>query len=340
MDPHSITLIATLFLVFLSAIVGGVIAKRLKLPTLIGYIASGVLFGNLLTHAVDQTFLGQIADAGVTLLLFTIGVEFSFHKLRKVLGLVSWAAITQVLVCVLLFVFVFLSLGFGFLPSLYIAVAAALSSTAIIVKVLSDRGELESVPGEWATGWSVVQDLSVIPIMIVLPTLVRVQMGAVMNIGSVFGAIGGSMLKSTIALVIIWYLGRKGIPKLLNMVAALQSREIFLLTTVGIVFLSAIVTYAIGLSGALGAFIAGLLISETSQNHAIFAEIRPLRDLFGVIFFVSLGMVLPIHAVVQMLPLLLGVAALVMLFKWFFVFGLTRFIGNHRKTRGIECTDR
>jgi monovalent cation:H+ antiporter-2, CPA2 family len=332
MDAHSISLITTLFLVFLSAVVGGIIAKSLKQPPLLGYIASGVVFGNLLASTIDHSFLQQIADTGVTLLLFTIGLEFSFHRLKKVLGAVTWPAVAQILITIFLSLIVFLGLGFGFLPALYIAVAAGLSSTAIVVKVLSEKGELETVPGELATGWLVIQDLSVIPLMIVLPTLGMVQAAGTVTLMPLMSALGSSLFKSGVALLIIIYLGRKGIPKLLNLAAGINNREIFLLCTIGIVFLSAIITFALGLSAALGAFIAGLLISETSMNHAIFAEIRPLRDLFAVVFFVSLGMVLPFGEVVHILPLLLGVAAFIMLVKWFLVFGLTRYLGNHRKT--------
>jgi len=335
MDSHSISLITTLFLVFLSAIVGGIIAKRLRQPTLLGYIASGVLFGNLLAKTVDQSFLQTIADVGVTLLLFTLGLEFSLQRLKKVMGTVVWAGVAQILLVILVFFFVFSFLGFGFLPAVYIAVAASLSSTAIIVKVLSERGELETVPGEIATGWSVVQDLAVIPIMIVLPTLVAVGSSGSISVGSVALAVLVSLFKSGVTLAVVFYLGRKGIPRLLNIISAVQSREIFLLFTIGIVFLAALVTYAIGLSAAIGAFIAGLLISETSQNHAIFAEVRPLRDLFVVVFFVSLGMVLPIKDVWGMLPMLLGITALILFVKWFIVFGLTRYLGNHRKTAFI-----
>jgi CPA2 family monovalent cation:H+ antiporter-2 len=337
MNPYSISLITTLFLVFLSAIVGGVIAKRLRQPTLIGYIASGVIFGNIFASLTSQAFLQQIADAGVTLLLFTIGLEFSFHRLRKILGSVAWAVTSQILITIFICYFLFLWLGFGLLPSLYIAVAAALSSTAIIVKVLSERGELETVPGELSTAWSIVQDLSVVPIMIILPALIRVQQSESIAFSSVMGAIALSAFKSGAALLLILYLGRRAVPKLLDIVAALENREIFLLATVGIVFLSAITTYALGLSGALGAFIAGLLVAETSQNHAIFAEIRPLRDLFAVVFFVSLGMVLPIGAIFHMLPLLLGVMFLILIIKWFLTFGLARYLGNHKKTAFITA---
>lgn len=332
MNPHSITSITTLLLVFGSAIAGGILAKRLRLPALIGYIASGVVFGNILTRGIDQTLLARIADAGVTLLLFTLGVEFSFHRLKNALGAVAWAAIAQILICILLFVLLFLWLGFGFLPALYIAVAASLSSSAIVVKVFSERGELDSVPGELSTAWLVVQDLAVVPIMIVLPTVVNVQLIGNIPFTGVMTAVSVSLLKSMLILGGIWFLGKRGIPKLLNFASSIDSREIFLLSTIGIVLLAAVSSYVFGLSAALGAFIAGILISETSQNHAIFAEVRPLRDLFAVVFFVTLGMVLPLNEIAANFGLLLAVSVAIICVKWFLVFGLTRYVGNHRKT--------
>ena len=324
--------IITLLLIFGSAIAGGIVVKRFKLPALIGYIASGVLVGNILTAGIDELLLQRIADAGVTLLLFTLGIEFSFHRLKNALGAIAWAAIAQVLVSLLFFVLLFLWLGFGFLPALYVAVAASLSSTAIVVKVLSERGELETVPGELSTAWLVVQDLMVVPLMIILPTMSAVQSSGAVSVVSVLAAVSIGLLKSMLVLGVIWFLGRKGIPRALAFAAGEGSRELFLLCTIGIVFLSAFAAYAFGLSAALGAFIAGLLISETSQNHAIFAEIRPLRDLFVVVFFVSLGMALPIAGVANTLVILIAIALVVMLVKWIVVFGLMRYLGNHRKT--------
>ncbi|OGG11463.1 hypothetical protein A2Z00_02855 [Candidatus Gottesmanbacteria bacterium RBG_13_45_10] len=332
MDTHSISLIITLLLVFFSAICGGIVAKFLKQPTLLGYIAVGVLFGNLLSRWIDQSFLQTIADTGVTLLLFTLGVEFSFHRLRKILGSVVWAVTAQMFLSMFVCFLVLLGVGLEFLPSLFIAVAASLSSTALAVKILSERGELETLHGEIAVGWCVIQDLSVVPVMLLLPAIVGVQASGTATITATILVVVMSLVKAGLALALIIFLGRKGIPRLLNLVAGLGSREIFLITTIGIVFLAALITYALGLSTALGAFIAGLLISETSQNHAIFAEVRPLRDIFSVVFFVSLGMVLPIASVVHQAPLLLGMTFLVMIVKWFLVFGLSRYMGYHRKT--------
>lgn len=332
MDSHSISLIITLFMVFVSAIVGSIIAQKMKQPALLGYIGAGVIFGSIFKQSVDHEFLGRIADVGVALLLFTIGMEFSFHRLRKVLSQVGWAAVFQIAISILILLGLFQLLQFGLIPAIYMAVAAALSSTAIVVKVLSQKGELETVHGELALGWLVVQDLAVIPLMIILPALLSIQTGQSTELGSVLFTMGRSIFVSALALVLIMFLGRKGMPTILNMAARGNNKEILLLSTIGVVFLSAIVTYALGLSAAIGAFIAGLLISETSQNHAVFSEIRPLRDIFAVIFFVSLGMELPISYVWSSFPLLFGATVSIMVLKWFLVFGLSRYLGNHRKT--------
>lgn len=317
------SLVTTFLLVFAAAIGGGTIARVLRQPTILGYIAAGVLIGNLAFGIIDHATLRLIAEAGVTLLLFTLGVEFSFLRLKKVLRSVLFPAILQILLSLIAFLTLSMALGMGVLPSLFMAAAFSLSSTAVVVKILSERGELETIPGEVATGWLVVQDIAVIPIMILLPTIVAG--------GGVVSLLGGVLVAAlTIGIVLI--LGKQVIPRLLKAAASVGSREILLLTTCAVVFLASVVFYATGLSAALGAFIAGLIIAETSQNHAIFAEIRPLRDLFAVVFFVTLGMTVPIPVVVAFLPAILVLVSAVIIVKWLVVYGLLRFVGYHQKT--------
>ncbi len=332
MDSHSLALISTLLLVFSAAIIGGVVAKLLKQPMVLGYIAAGILFGNLFPNITDSGFLSAIAQSGITLLLFTLGVEFSFHRMKKLLRLIGWAAGFQIVLVMFLMLLLSLTLGIPFVTSLFISVAASLSSTAIIMKILAERGEVDTTPGELIMAWLVVQDLSVIPIMIMLPAVVSAARSPEVAVIPIVGAIALSLLKAAAILFVVVYLGRKGIPALLNAIAGIGSREILVLSTVGLVFFFGLLTFVFGLSAALGAFIAGLLISETSQNHAIFAEVRPLRDLFAVIFFVSLGMGLPASTFVNSGWILLGLAAAVIFVKWFVVMGLMRFLGHHRKS--------
>jgi CPA2 family monovalent cation:H+ antiporter-2 len=223
-------------------------------------------------------------------------------------------------------------LGFPFLAALIIAIAGSLSSTAVIVKVLSERGELDTIPGEVMTGWSVLQDLAVVPIMILLPSIISAVGSGDISIVNVVGSLSFSMLKAALALGLIIFLGKTVVPKALDKVASIGNREIFMLVTVGLVFLSAMTTYVLGLSAALGAFVAGLLISETSENHAIFAEVRPLRDLFVVVFFVSIGMAVPASFLWHSLGVLALLTLVILVVKWLVVMGLMRFMGYHRKT--------
>lgn len=331
----SLPLFITLFLILFAALAGGLFAKVLRLPLILGYIAVGVLVGNVFASSVDQTLIGHIAESGVTLLLFTLGVEFSFHRLRKVLGTVSWAATLQMLLSFCILLPIFMSFGFSFLPALFMGIAASLSSTAVVVRLLSERGEMETIPGEVLTGWLIVQDLAVIPIMMMIPSIASIAAAGSTSVVTTVSLLGVNLIKAAIAIGAIIFLGRTGIPWVLNKVASFGSREIFLVTVIGLVFLSGTVAYMAGLSAALGAFIAGMLVAETSQNHAIFAEVRPLRDLFAVVFFVSLGMALPVSILYPVLPIILLMTIAIIVVKAMIVYLLSRFLGYHRKTSFI-----
>lgn len=326
----SVSLVTTFMLLLAAAIGGAALASRLKLPSILGYIVGGVIVGNLFPTIIDHSLVGMVSESGVTLLLFALGVEFSFHKLHKVFRSILWPTMAQILLTVLIVLFLLLGLQMSFLPALYLSAAAALSSTAIVVKLLSEKGELDTMPGEVATGWLVLQDLAVVPMLILLSAASGVVSGSG-SLLTAFEAMGLAVLKAGALIGVILYLGRQGVPKLLSAVAGLRNRELFLLTTIGIVFLIGLSTYAIGLSIALGAFLAGLLVAETSQNHAVFAEIRPLRDLFAVVFFVSLGMALPVATIGSVLPTVLLLTFSVIVIKGLVTYGLLRFIGFHRK---------
>ena len=236
----SISLISTLLLLLAAAIGGGAIASRLKLPSIVGYIAGGVLIGNLLSRFINHEVVSLLADNGITLLLFALGIEFSFHRLRRILTVVAWPTVAQLLLSFLLVLLLLVSFSVPFLAAIYLAAAAALSSTAIVVKVLSEKGELETVPGELATGWLIVQDLAVIPMLIILAAVSGVSdqtTSLVTTIGAVLLALG----KSALLIIVLLYLGKHGVPKLLSTVAGFKNRELLLLSTIGLVFLSVFV---------------------------------------------------------------------------------------------------
>jgi len=333
MDLQNIMLITTVLFVFSAAVAGGFLAHALKIPMLLGYIIMGIVFGNILPRFTDSQFLQLISDIGVTLMLFTLGLELSFHRLRHMLGTIFWAAFFQiVLTTSVFFVVLFGFIGMPFPSALLISVAGALSSTVIIVKILIEKGELNTMPGEILTCWLIIQDLSVILIMILLPVLMSTYLvGQATAIGT-FMRITVQLFKAFVAIILVLFFGKTGVPFLLNHVARLGSREMYLVTTVSIVFIASLSAYAFGLSAGLGAFIAGLLIAETSQNHMVFAEIRPLRDIFATVFFVSLGMSIPLATMTLIWPLFLGLLLVIVVCKFIIVFFLCRFLRYHPKT--------
>jgi len=333
MDPQSLTLVTTLFFVFSAAVVGGFFAHALKIPLLLGYIIMGIVFGNVFPQSTEKQFLNLISDVGVTLLLFTLGVELSFHRLRLMMGTVFWAAFFQIiLVTSFLFLVVFGVVGMPFFLSLFISIIGSLSSTLVVVKILFEKGELDTIPGDILTSWLVIQDLAVIPIMVLLPVLVATNASGSATLIGICMDIVFQLGKAGVVILCVIFFGKTGVPFILNRVAKLGSREVYLITTISIVFFSAISAYAFGLSAGLGAFIAGLMIAETSQNHMVFAEVRPLRDIFATVFFVSLGMSISFPTMLFMWPLFFGMIILIVIFKFIVVFLLSRFLGYHPKT--------
>lgn len=322
MQTANVSLVTTLLLVFAAALGGGFAAKKLKQPQVLGYIAGGFVIGNLLHYVIDVASLSVLSDIGVTLLLFTLGIEFSFARVKTVLPVVGWAAGIQVLLVFGAIILLLQFFGFSFLPALFIAAAAALSSTALVVKILSDRGELDTTAGQVATGWLLLQDLAVVPMMVILPTFVGTRS---------LSTVAASILGSLVFLGVVVILGRRVLPKFFALVAKLGSYEMLVLAVAGVVLAAAFGASAVGIPMAIGAFVAGLLVAETSQNHAVFAEIRPMRDLFGSIFFVTLGATISASFLATKFLPIITLTAVEIILKCTIIFVLARFVGYHPK---------
>lgn len=322
---HEFFLVARLGLILGLAFLGGFLAKKIKQPTVVGYLLAGV-FISLVTSKFFpvKDLLSFLAEIGVALLMFTLGLELSLDFLRRIRVVALWGGLIQILLVIVLSIFIFPLFGFDFYSSLFMGCAFSLSSTAIVVKILSERGEIDTLPGEIMLGWLLVQDLAVLPMMVILP--------AIGQTGANFGLLTASIFKSLAILVVILFLGKKLVPKFICWVADFGSRELLLIAVVSLCLLTAIFTSALGLSLALGAFLAGLIISKTSENHAIFSEIRPLRDLFSIIFFVSLGMFLNPYFLARNILPILGISILVVLTKFLIVLVLVLYLGYHIKT--------
>lgn len=331
MEIESINLIKTLLLVFFAAISGGLVARKLGQPLLVGYIVAGILVANVFPGISDSSVLTVIADSGVTLLLFAIGLEFSLHRFRAVFHKILPAVFLQISAVSIAAAGLGLLSGLPYGVSILIGIIVSLSSTAVISKILTEKGELETLHGEIATAWLIIQDLSVIPIMIFLPVFAW-TLSLQADLSGVMYLVSAGIIKTIMVIAGALLAGRYAVPALLNLVAATGSRELSVLVTVCLVFVSAVGTYIAGLSAPLGAFMAGLIISETSQNHTIFSEIRPLRDLFAVVFFTALGMMLSVSVVFRYAREIIAITILAMMLKSAVVYSVSRFGTFHRRT--------
>ncbi|MCL5090889.1 MAG: cation:proton antiporter, partial [Patescibacteria group bacterium] len=321
--PANFTLLWGLLAVLGSAFLGGFWAGKIKQPLMFGYLLSGLLFSYLLENfGLKRETLGILAEMGLALLMFSLGLEFSFQRLEKLkkiaLGGGSLQIILTIGISALLFKNVF---GFDFPVSLVMGSAFSLSSTAIVVKILQEKGQLESLSGEILESWLLFQDLAVLPLMSLLPL--------VLGQGS---ANYFSLLAAFLALGLAFGVGIKLIPYCLNYLMTFKNRELLLVFSVCIVFLFGLGTLNFGFSFALGAFLAGLILSQSQANHAIFSEIRPLRDVFLAIFFVSLGLSLEPGFLFSHVGQIIGVTAIVILLKTLVVGSILVFFHYHLKT--------
>jgi len=277
-------LLVDLVIVLAAALAGGLLARVLKLPLVLGYIVGGIAVGPYALRLVGD--VGQVetlATIGVVLLMFALGLQFSLKTLRQ-LGKVAVAGgLVQILLTVGLGLLVGTLLHRTLVEAVLLGFVFALSSTMVVLKILMERGELESTHGRVMVGILLVQDLAVVPMMVVLPVLG--EMGS-----AVLPALGIATLKAVVFLAAMLVLGIWVLPWVMKRVAGVRSRELFLLAVVGLGLGLAFGTYYFGLSVALGAFVAGLLIGESEYAHQALAEVIPLRDIFATLFFASLGM--------------------------------------------------
>ena len=267
------------------ALVGGAVAVRLRQPPIVGYLVAGVVIGPFTPGFVgDQEQIKVLAELGVVLLLFALGVEFSLRELARVRRVVVPGAIGQIIVTTLVAGAATMLLGLDPLAAVVVGAAVAISSTLVVLKILVERGELDALHGRTAIGWMIVQDL----VTIILIALLEPLAG-----GDAVGPLLLALLKTIVFLALAYVVGTRLLPRLFGWVSRLGSPELFLLSVFATALLAAFVSSAVfGLSLALGAFVAGILVSESDLSHQAAGEVTPFRDLFAVLFFVSVGMLL------------------------------------------------
>lgn len=260
---------------------------RLRIPSLVGFLIAGVAVGpHGLGLVNDLHDVELLAEIGVILLLFTIGIEFSLGRLMQMKKAVIGGGVSQVLLTVLISALVAYSLRGDINRSIFFGFLISLSSTIIVFKILSERGEIDSPPGRMMVGILIFQDLCVVPLMLLTPSL----SGEGINIIDLVTKMG----KAALIIASVLLLARWAVPGLLHQVVHTRSRELFIITIILLCLGTALLTSRFGLSLALGAFLAGLLISESEYAHQATAEILPFKDSFIGLFFVSVGMLMDI----------------------------------------------
>ncbi|HEU4697914.1 MAG TPA: cation:proton antiporter [Gemmatimonadales bacterium] len=295
--------------VLLFVAVGGVLAARLlRLPTIAGYLLAGLAAGpaglHLLAHSA---VLDRIAELGVALLLFGVGVEVSLERLRRALGRIVAGGALQVLLTILLTALLFRALGFAWAVAAFVGCLVSLSSTAVVFKLYGESGELDAPHGQAAAGILLFQDLALIPMMLLVPVLAaRGGPGVPLQAALALG-------KAALALVGLLVLGRLVLPRALALVARAGLVELFPLTALVTAFGTALLASALGLSLPIGAFLAGLALSGSRYSHQIFAELLPLRDAFVAVFFTSVGLLFDPRALATAPLLVVAVLAAVAL---------------------------
>ncbi len=326
-----------LVLLYLLAAVAGVVACRtLKLPPILGYLLVGVLIGpHALALAKDTVGFQHLGEFGVVFLMFAIGLEFNLPKLRSMRTLVFGLGLSQVTLTVLATIAGNAALawtlahfgqawGLRWQAAVALGGALAMSSTAIVVKLMAERLELESEHGRRVMGVLLFQDLAVVPLLVVIPALGAAGPD---QAGNLTGALGFAAIKAALLLTLLLAGGPRAMRWWLTLVARRKSEELFVLNLLLVTLGLAWVTELAGLSLALGAFVAGMLIAETEFKHQVETDIRPFRDVLLGLFFITIGMKLDWRAVAQQWPLVAVLAVLPVLFKFSLVTALARLFG-------------
>lgn len=325
MSEIELSVILNLIIFIAVPFVGGLIATRLKIPRMIGYIVSGMILG-VGIHGQSDSFLPLYGNAGLILLLFTVGLEVNIETLRRFGRKVTLIGMLQVSLTWALFVCATLAFGFSLAEAIILGFACALSSTALVSKYIQETGEENSLLGGMSLGILLLQDLAVIPFMIILSSITKDA-----TVLSVIGAVGMSFLKSGIIIGLIFFLASKFVPIILSKVASL-SRELLNLLTILFILLFVGMFTALGLSPAIAAFVAGILIGGTLEHYQIFSQMRPLRDIFTILFFVYLGATINMGELLPVLPKALLFALLVIVSKLIITFMIFVYFRFHSKT--------
>lgn len=320
--PHDIPLLNDLLILLLAALPIAFLCHRLRLPVIVGFMLTGVVIGPSGAGLIRDSHAVEIlAEIGVVLLLFTIGLEFSLRRMVEMKRLVLLGGGLQIALTILPVFGLAYLFGRSFSQSVFFGFLVALSSTAIVLKSYMDRAEVETPHGKAGVGILLFQDLCIVPMMLLTPILSGKEGSDPLQIALTLG-------KSVLAVAAIILTARVVVPFLLERIVKLRSPEVFIVFVVLVSLGTAAVTARFGLSLALGAFIAGLVLSESEYSHQIVSDILPFRDVFNSLFFISIGMLLSVGALLANLTTVLLLLAALIVGKGVIVFAVALLLGN------------
>ncbi|HLL60579.1 MAG TPA: cation:proton antiporter [Candidatus Nitrosocosmicus sp.] len=326
MSDVSASSLFNVFIFLLIPFIAAYTAKLLRFPPLVGYILGGLSLATLIGNSAMEIING-VAFFGIVFLLFTIGLEVNFNQLLRLKKFILIGGTLQILftgifVYILSFVF-----QFSVLSSLLIALAFTSSSTILVAKIIQEKGEEGSFVGQLALGILMLQDLAFIPLLIIFESLHTKDL----SISDIFFDIAFSIIKAGVIITIMFFVGKKLIPKLFNQIAR-ESRELLnlfiILFIVGVTYLSILLHIPV----LIGVFIAGILVGQTYEHHHIFSQIRPFRDMLAVVFFVFIGININIVAVLPFIPKIILFSLLVVVIKVCIIFFICIKMRLHTRT--------
>ena len=333
--PHNTELIAILCVGFVLAFVLGMLAQRLKLSPLVGYLVAGMIAGPFTPGFVaDQTLAPQLAEVGVILLMFGVGLHFSLKDLMSVKAIALPGAVVQIGAATAMgWAMAHFWLGWSHMAGLMFGLALSVASTVVLLRALEERRLVETTKGRIAVGWLIVEDIAMVLALVLLPAIAGKQVGADGESISIGGALLITLFKVGAFVALMLVVGRRVIPKILERVAGTGSRELFTLCVLalamGVAFGAA---ELFGVSFALGAFFAGMLLNESEFSHKAANDSLPLRDAFAVLFFVSVGMLFNPTILLEHPLQVLATFLIIVLGKSFAAWAIVRAFGKPNNT--------
>lgn len=322
---HSLPLITTIAMGFALALFLGLVAARLKIPALVGYLLAGVAIGPYTPGLMANVEIAQeLAEIGVMLLMFGVGLHFSLSDLMRVRKIAIPGAIVQIVVATILGGGVAIMWGWTFGSALIFGLALSVASTVVLLRALEERGALDSINGYIAVGWLLVEDLAMIVVLVLLPALSHWLGNSSVDMHKpLWLVLGFTLVKVSAFIAFMLLVGRRFFPKLLWYVARTGSRELFTLCVItAAISVAYIASKLFGVSFALGAFFAGMILRESSLSHRAAEESLPLREAFAVLFFVAVGMLFDPAVLIEQPLQVLTVVGIIVIGKSIAAFAL------------------